>query len=157
VNKSEHIKIICKNRKAYFNYEIESSFEVGIALLGSEVKSLRGGKAQLLDAYAKIKDDELILVDAHIAQYEQANRENHDPQRERKLLAHKREIRKLVGKVAERGYSLIPLKLYFKNGKVKVELGLAKGKKAYDKRESIKKKDQRREMERLIKYRHRSS
>ena len=151
------IKIICKNKKAYFNYDVESTFEAGIALLGSEVKSLRGGKAHLLDAYGKIRNDELFLIDAHIAQYEQANRENHDPLRPRKLLMHKREIKKLVGKVAERGYSLIPLKLYFKNGKVKVELGLAKGKKAFDKRESIKKKDQRREMERLTKYRHRSS
>ena len=157
MSKGNNIKIICKNKKAYFNYDVESTFEAGIALLGSEVKSLRGGKAHLLDAYGKIRNDELFLIDAHIAQYEQANRENHDPLRPRKLLMHKREIKKLVGKVAERGYSLIPLKLYFKNGKVKVELGLAKGKKAFDKRESIKKKDQRREMERLTKYRHRSS
>lgn len=151
----ENVKIICKNRKAGYNFHIEDSFEAGIALTGSEVKSLRQGKANLADSYAKILKGELFLVDAHIAPYNQANRQNHDPLRERKLLLHKREIRKLIGKVAERGFSLIPLKLYFKNGKVKVELALAKGKKAYDKREAIRKKDERRELERLIKFRQR--
>ncbi len=146
------IKIICKNRKAFFDFEIEDTYEAGISLLGSEVKSLRNGKANLGDSYAKYKNGELYLVDAHISPYSQSNRENHDPLRERKLLMHKRELRKLFGKVAERGYSLIPLKLYFKSGKVKVDLALARGKKNYDKRESIKKKDQRREMERLQKY-----
>jgi SsrA-binding protein len=151
----DRIKVICKNRKARFNYFIEDTYEAGIALLGSEVKSLRQGKANLSDAYAKIEDGQLYLVDAHISPYDQANRQNHDPLRQRKLLMHRREIKKLVGKVAERGFSLIPLQLYFKNGKVKVRLALAKGKKAYDKRESIRKKDQRRELERLIKYRQR--
>jgi len=150
-----HIKIICKNRKARFNFEIEDTLEAGIALVGSEVKSLRQGKANLSDSYAKIRGDELFLVDAHISAYDQAGSQNHEPLRERKLLLHRREIRKLVGKVAERGFSLIPLKLYFKNAKVKVELALAKGKRAFDKREAIKKKDQRRELERLIKYRQR--
>ncbi|MEW6114918.1 MAG: SsrA-binding protein SmpB [Thermodesulfobacteriota bacterium] len=150
-----NIKVICKNRKARFNFEIEDTLEAGIALVGSEVKSLRQGKANLSDSYAKIRGDELFLVDAHISAYDQAGSQNHDPLRERKLLLHKREIRKLVGKVAERGFSLIPLKLYFKNAKVKVELALAKGKRAFDKREAIKKKDQRRELERLIKYRQR--
>jgi len=149
----DHVKIICKNRKAHFNFEIEETFEAGIALLGSEVKSLRNGKANLSDAYAKFIAGEVFLVDAHISPYEQANRANHDPLRDRKLLLHKREIRKLFGKVSERGFSLIPLKLYFKNGKVKAEMALARGKKIYDKREAIKKKDQRREMERMAKYR----
>ncbi len=152
---AENIKIICKNRKAHFNFEIEETFEAGIVLLGSEVKSLRKGKANLSDAYGKFIKGELFLVDAHISPYEQANRENHDPLRNRKLLVHKRELRKLHGKVAERGFSLIPLKLYFKNGKIKVDMALARGKKAYDKRESIKKKEQRRELERLVKYRNR--
>jgi SsrA-binding protein len=155
MTEKEHVKIICKNRKARFNFEIEDTFEAGIVLQRSEVKSLQAGKANLGDSYAKIVKGELFLVDAHISPYEQANRQNHDPLRDRKLLMHKREIRKLFGKVAERGFSLIPLKLYFKDGKVKVELALAKGKKAYDKREALKKKDQRRELERLMKFRHR--
>jgi len=149
------IKIICKNRKARFNFEVEDTFEVGISLMGSEVKSLRSGKANLSDSYAKFRDGELFLVDAHISPYDQASRENHEPLRPRKLLLHKRELKKLVGKVTERGFSLIPLKLYFKRGKVKVELALARGKKAYDKREAIKKKDERRELERMVKYRQR--
>jgi SsrA-binding protein len=157
MNQENNIKIICKNRKARFNFEIEDTMEAGISLQGSEVKSLRNGKANLSDAYAKVRGGEVFLVDAHISPYEQANRENHNPLRDRKLLLHKRQIRKLTGKVTERGYSLIPLKLYFKNGKVKVDLALAKGKKSFDKREAIKKKDQRREMERLDKYRRRSS
>jgi SsrA-binding protein len=157
MTQSNNVKIICKNRKARFNFEIEDTMEAGISLLGSEVKSLRNGKATLTDAYAKVRGGELILVDAHISPYDQANRENHDPLRERKLLMHKRQIRKLTGKVTERGYSLIPLKLYFKNGKVKVDLALARGKKSFDKREAIKKKDQRREMERLDKYRRRDA
>jgi SsrA-binding protein len=157
MNTEDNIKIICKNRKARFNFEIENTFEAGIALLGSEVKSLRAGRANLSDAYAKFRAGELFLVDAHISPYDQANRENHEPLRDRKLLIHKREMKKLLGKVTERGFSLIPLKLYFKNGKVKAELALAKGKRSYDKRESIKKKEQRREMERLAKYRHRSA
>ena len=155
MNKTEHVKIICKNRKAFFNFEIEDTFEVGICLMGSEVKSLRDGKANLSDSYGKIRNGEIFLVDCHISPYSQANRENHEPLRERKLLLHKREIKKLTGKVAERGYSLIPLRMYFKNGKVKVEMGLARGKKNYDKRESIKKKDQRRELERMMKFKQR--
>lgn len=151
----ENVKIICKNRKAGYNFHIEESFEAGIALIGSEVKSLRQGRANLSDSYAKILKGELFLVDAHIAPYDPAHRQNHDPLRERKLLLHKSEIKKLIGKVAEKGFSLIPLKLYFKNGKVKVELALAKGKRAYDKREAIRKKDERRELERLIKFRQR--
>lgn len=149
---SENIKIICKNKKARFNYSIEDTMEAGISLLGSEVKSLRSGKGDLTDAHAKISNGEAFLVSAHIPIYDKASYNNHEPTRVRKLLLHKREIKKLTGKLVERGFSLIPLKLYFKRGKVKVELALAKGKKAYDKRESIKKKDQRREMERIAKY-----
>lgn len=155
MNKTEHVKIICKNRKAFFNFEIEDTFEVGICLMGSEVKSLRDGKANLSDSYGKIRNGEIFLVDCHISPYSQANRENHEPLRDRKLLLHKREIKKLTGKVAERGYSLVPLRMYFKNGKVKLEMGLARGKKNYDKRESIKKKDQRRELERMMKFKQR--
>ncbi|AFM26680.1 SsrA-binding protein SmpB [Desulfomonile tiedjei] len=157
MTQNDGIKLICKNRKAFFNFEIEDTFEAGISLLGSEVKSLRSGKANLSDSYGKIVDGELFLVDAHISPYAQANRENHEPLRDRKLLIHKRELKRLTGKVAERGFSLIPLKMYFKRGRVKVEMALARGKKTYDKRETIKKKDQRRELERLVKYRQRSS
>ncbi len=157
MTESDHIKIVCKNRKARFNFEVEDTLEAGLVLMGSEVKSLRAGKANLSDSYAKFRKGEVFLIDAHISSYEQSNRQNHDPLRERKLLLHKNEIKKLVGKVTERGYSLVPLKLYFKRGKAKVQLGLAKGKKTYDKREAIKKKDQRRELERLVKYRRRES
>lgn len=157
MTQTEGIKIICKNRKAFFNFEIEDTFEVGISLLGSEVKSLRNGKANLSDSYGKFRSGELFLVDAHISPYEQANRANHEPLRERKLLMHKRELKKLLGKVTERGYSLVPLKMYFKRGKVKIEMALARGKKTFDKREAIKKKDQRRELERMVKFRQRSS
>ncbi|MGD9818519.1 MAG: SsrA-binding protein SmpB [Desulfomonilaceae bacterium] len=155
MNRDEHVKIICKNRKAFFNFEIEDTFEAGISLMGSEVKSLRSGKANLSDSYGKIRNGEIFLVDCHISPYAQSNRENHEPLRDRKLLLHKGEIKKLTGKVAERGYSLIPLRMYFKNGRVKVEVGLARGKKNYDKRESIKKKDQRRELERMMKFKQR--
>ncbi|MBI5570131.1 MAG: SsrA-binding protein SmpB [Desulfomonile tiedjei] len=157
MSKHENVKIICKNKKAFFNFEIEETFEAGIVLLGSEVKSLREGRANLSDSYAKFRRGEVFLVDAHISAYAAANRDNHDPLRERKLLLHRQQIKKLTGKVTERGFSLIPLKLYFKDGKVKVELALARGKKTYDKREAIKKKDLRRELERLTKYRQRSA
>lgn len=157
MKQTDGIKIICKNRKAFFNFEIEDTFEVGICLLGSEVKSLRNGKANLSDSYGKFRGGELFLVDAHISPYAQANIQNHDPLRDRKLLLHKRELKKLTGKITERGYSLVPLKMYFKRGKVKLEMALARGKKTYDKREAIKKKDQRRELERMVKYRQRSS
>ena len=153
----EDVKIICKNKKAHYNFEIEETLEAGVVLVGTEVKSLRNGKANLSDSYGKFKNGELFLVDMHISPYDHSARENHDPLRERKLLLHKRQIRKYLGKVAERGYSLVPLKLYFKHGKVKVELALARGKKTYDKREAIKKKDLRRELERLNRYRTRSS
>jgi len=141
-------KLICQNKKAFFNYFVEETYQTGISLLGSEVKSLREGKVNLGDSYGDIKRGEVFLVDVHINPYPQANRLNHDPLRRRKLLLHKKEIKRLVGKVEQRGYTLIPLKLYFVNGKVKVDLGLAKGKKLFDKRETLKRKDMEREMER---------
>ena len=141
-------KLICQNKKAFFNYSIEETYQAGISLLGSEVKSLREGRINLGDSYADIKRGEIFLVDAHINPYPQANRMNHEPLRTRKLLLHKREIRRLIGKIEQRGYTLIPLKFYFANGKVKVDLGLAKGKKLFDKRETVKKKTREREMER---------
>ncbi len=145
---AEKQKLICQNKKAFHNYFVEETYQAGISLWGSEVKSLREGKVNLGDSYGDIKRGEVFLVDAHISPYLQANRMNHDPLRTRKLLLHKREIRRLIGKVDQRGYTLIPLKLYFVNGKVKVDLGLAKGKKLYDKRETLKEREMKREMER---------
>jgi len=141
-------KLICQNKKAWHNYFIEDKYQAGVSLLGSEVKSLREGKVNLGDSYGDIKRGEVFLVDAHISPYPQANRLNHDPLRTRKLLLHKKEIQRLIGKVQERGFTLIPLRLYFSNGRVKVELGLAKGKKLFDKRETLKRKTMEREMER---------
>jgi SsrA-binding protein len=141
-------KLICQNKKAWYHYFIEDKYEAGIALLGTEVKSLREGKANLGDSYGKIKNGEIFIVDVHISPYTHGNRFNPDPMRTRKLLLHKREIRRLIGKVQEKGFTLIPLRLYFSNGKAKVELGLAKGKKLYDKRETLKRKAMERDMER---------
>jgi SsrA-binding protein len=141
-------KLICQNKKAFHNYFIEETYQAGISLLGSEVKSLREGKVNLGDSYGDIKRSEIFLVDAHISPYPQANRLNHDPLRMRKLLLHKKEIKRLIGKVEQRGFTLIPVKLYFVDGKVKVDLALAKGKKLFDKRETLKKKTMEREMER---------
>ena len=140
--------MICQNRKAFHNYFVEETVQAGVSLLGSEVKSLREGKVNLGDSYGDINKGEVFLVDAHISPYPQANRLNHPPLRTRKLLLHKREIKRLIGKVEQRGYTLIPLKLYFVDGRVKVDLALAKGKKLFDKRETLKKKTMEREMER---------
>ena len=145
-------KNITVNRKARHEYAILQTFEAGIALVGTEVKSLRQGKANLVDGYAKIENGEVWLVSVHISEYTQGNINNHDPVRQRKLLLKSSEIRKLIGKTKEKGLTLIPLRLYFKNGKVKVELALAKGKKVYDKRRDIAKRDFQREQERRIKY-----
>ncbi len=145
------IRIVCQNKKAYFDYEILESMEAGIVLLGTEVKSLREGRANLKDSYAKIRKGELYLQGFHISPYTHASYNNHEPERVRKLLLHAREISRLAGKTQEKGLALIPLKVYFKGGKVKVELGLARGKKLYDKRESLKKKQEAREMSRLKK------
>ena len=141
-----------KNRKARFNYEILDTYEAGIVLKGTEVKSLRQGKASIKDAFAYFKNGELYLKNMHIAPYDQASVFNHDPWRERKLLMHKDELRKLYGKIREKGFALIPLEVYFNNRNIaKVRLALARGKKKYDKRESIKKKDMQREMQRVRK------
>jgi len=146
-------KVVTVNRKARHEYHILESYEAGIALKGTEVKSLRAGKANLQDSFARIENSELILYNMHIAQYEQGNRFNHEPKRPRKLLMHKREIMRLLGKTQEKGLTLVPLKVYFNNGRAKVELALAKGKKVYDKREAIKARDARREMDRAMKIR----
>jgi SsrA-binding protein len=145
---SPAVKPIATNRRARHDYHIEETYEAGISLMGSEVKTLRGGKASLQDAYALVRDGEVFLVGAHIPPYPQASMQNHEPTRIRKLLLHKGEIRKLIGKTAEKGLTLIPLRLYFKGNKVKVELGLAKGKRHYDKRQTIAKRDAEREMKR---------
>ena len=139
---------IARNKKARFDYEIIETFEAGIVLAGSEVKSLRQKKASIQESYARIKDGEVYITGMNIAVYEMANRFNHEPVHDRKLLLHRHEIKQLIGKVQEKGLTLVPLKLYFKNGKVKVELGLAKGKARYDKRDSIKKRDVDRELQR---------
>ncbi len=148
----EQEKNITVNRKARHEYAIIQTYEAGIVLVGTEVKSLRQGKANLVDSYGKIKNGEVWLIGAHINEYTQGNINNHDPIRDRKLLLNKSEIRKLIGGINEKGLTLIPLRLYFKNGKVKIELALAKGKKVYDKRRDIAKKDFEREQERRIKY-----
>ncbi len=148
----ENIRIISQNKKAFHDFEISDKYEAGIVLLGTEVKSLREGRANLKDSYAKVKKNEVFLYDLHISPYSHASYENHDPERVRKLLLHRLEIKKLLGKTQERGFSLVPLKMYFKDGKVKVEIALAKGKKEYDKRESIKRKEENRELDRLRKH-----
>ena len=146
-------KTICVNRQARHNYFIDETYEAGLVLVGSEVKSLRDGKANLVDSYAQIRRGEAYLINSHISPYAGANRFNHEPTRTRKLLLHSREIERLTGKTKERGLTLIPLRLYFKNGRAKVELGLARGKKLYDKRETLKRKMAQREVERSIKVR----
>jgi SsrA-binding protein len=147
------MKIITQNKKAFHDYSIEETLEAGILLQGTEVKSLREGKANLRDSYVIVKDGEVFLLNCHISPYSHGNIMNHDPLRTRKLLLHRREITKLQGKAAQKGYSLIPLKLYFKNSHVKVEVGLARGKKQYEKRETIKKREADREIERAMKSR----
>jgi len=147
------IRPICTNRKARHEYEIGEVIEAGLVLLGSEVKSLRDGGAHLNDAYVQFRNSEAFLVSAHIAPYRHANRQNHEPLRERKLLLHAREARRLQSKVAERGLTLIPLRLYFVGARAKVELGLARGKKLHDKRADIRKREADRDMERAIRRR----
>jgi len=144
----EAIKVITENRKARHDYFIEETYEAGIVLKGTEVKSLRAGKVNLKDSYAQVEKGEMFLFNMHISPYEQGNRFNVDPLRTRKLLLHKREISCLYGKVKQQGLTLVPLKLYFKKGRVKVELALAKGKKTYDKREAMAERDAKREIER---------
>ena len=147
--------MITVNRKAYHDYHIQESFEAGIVLKGSEIKSIRAGKVNLSDAYAKPENGELWLYNSHIASYDAASYNTHEPIRPRKLLLHRKEIDILAGKVMQKSLTLVPLKLYIKHGVAKVELGVAKGKKVYDKREAIARRDAEREIERALKYRRR--
>ncbi len=147
------MNIVCQNRKAYHDYHIEETIEAGIALLGTEVKSLREGKGNLKDSYVIVKDNEVFLLNCHISPYSHGNITNHEPLRTRKLLLHRKEIERLRGKVAQKGYALIPLKIYFKGPLVKVEVGLAKGKRLYEKRETIKEREAKRMIERAMKSR----
>ncbi len=146
-------KVLCLNKKAWHDYTIEETYEAGIALQGTEVKSLRMGKGNLKDSYVLIENEEAFLHNTHISPYPFGHQFNHEPERVRKLLLHKREIRRLSGKTNERGYTLIPLKIYLKNGKIKTSIGLAKGKTLYDKREDLKKRSADREMEKALKDR----
>ena len=146
------IKIVSQNKKASHEYFIDEAFEAGMVLLGPEVKSLRDGRANLVDGYAKIRNGEVFLHNMHITPYPYAHYLNLDPKRTRKLLLNKREIKKLIGKTKEKGYALIPTKVYFKGSVAKIEIGLAKGKKKYDKRQALKEKDLKREMDKVKKY-----
>jgi SsrA-binding protein len=147
------VKVITENRKARHEYQLLERYEAGLVLTGTEVKSLREGGASLQQAYADVRDGEAWLIGAHIAEYGQGNVHNHDPDRDRKLLLHRREIASLIGKVRERGLTLVPTRLYFKDGKVKVEVALARGKERRDKRRDIAKRDAERQMERVLKER----
>jgi len=146
-----HIKIIAQNKKARFDYFIDDEYEAGISLTGSEVKSLRMGKASLKDAYAKITNGQVFVYQMNISQYPFAYYGNHQPKRPRKLLLHKQEIKRLLGKTQEKGYTLIPINIYFKGSKVKISIGLAKGKQKHDKREAIRQRDEKRDMDRAKK------
>ena len=147
----ETMKLVANNKKAYHDYFIEEKYECGIALHGTEVKSLRMGKCSIKEAFVRIENGEVYVYGMHVSPYEKGNIFNKDPLRVKKLLLHKQEINKLIGKIKEKGYTLVPLQVYFRNGKAKVEMGLARGKKLYDKRDDIAKKDQRREHEREFK------
>lgn len=144
------IKIVAENRKVRHDYHIHETYEAGIALTGTEVKSLRAGRANLKDSYAHVENGEMMISQMHISPYEQGNIFNHEPMRKRKLLMHKKEILKLFGKTREKGYSLVPLKLYFTRGKAKLQIALASGKKNYDKRQDIAARDAKRDMERAM-------
>ena len=146
----EERKVVIENRKARHEYHIEDTFEAGIVLTGTEVKSLRTGRGNLQDSFARIENGEVFLYNMHISPYEQGYRFNHDPKRPRKLLLHKMEINRLIGKVKERGFTLVPLRVYFKKNWAKVELALAKGKKLYDRRQDIAAKDAQRDLERAL-------
>ena len=147
----EAMKLVANNKKAYHDYFIEEKYECGIVLHGTEVKSLRLGKCSIKESFIRIENGEVFAYGMHISPYEKGNIFNKDPMRVKKLLMHKQEIRKLIGKLTEQGYTLVPLQVYFKDGRAKVEIGLAKGKKLYDKREALAKKDMRREHEREFK------
>ena len=153
VKGGEHVKVVAVNRRATHDYFIDDRLEAGIALTGTEIKSIREGRVNLREGYARVVDGEAWLVNVHIAPYEHGNRYNHEPLRDRKLLLHRDEINTLIGKVRQRGYTLIPLQLYLKHGKAKVELGLARGKRQYDKREAIAKREAQRDIERSLRGR----
>ena len=146
-------KVVASNRPARARYEIEDVIEAGMMLLGTEIKSIRGGGANLRDSYADVRNAEIFLENCHIAPYAFGNRSNHDPLRSRKLLLRRREINKLIGKVAEKGYTLVPLEIYIQRGKAKVSLGVGKGKKTFDRREEIRRRDINREMQRELRDR----
>ncbi|WP_078543980.1 SsrA-binding protein SmpB [Litchfieldia alkalitelluris] len=146
-------KVIAQNKKANHDYFIEETYETGMVLQGTEIKSLRNGRANLKDSFARVQKGEVYLHNLHISPYEQGNRYNHDPLRARKLLLHKKEINKLIGLTKEEGYALVPLKIYLKNGYAKLLLGLGRGKKKFDKREDLKKKEAKREIERAFRDR----
>ena len=150
--KSEEVKLISKNKKAWHSYTISTEYEAGMVLVGSEVKSLRSGNVNLKDSYAQVKNGEVFVHQMHIGQYPYAHHGNHDPLRPRKLLLHKYEIRKIVGKINEKGHALIPLSIYFKGGRIKMKVGLGKGKKLFDKRETIKNREAQRELDRINKH-----
>ena len=141
------VKVVASNRRARFDYHIEEVFEAGVQLVGSEVKTLRGGKASLQDAYALVRGTEVFLIGVHIPPYPQASIQNHEPTRTRKLLLHREEIRRIIGKTAEKGLTLVPMRMYFKGNKVKVEIGVARGKRTYDKRQTLAKREAEREMQ----------
>ena len=149
------IKSVAQNRKAWHDYFVEEKYECGLALFGTEVKSIRQGRVNLKESWAQIRGGEIWVEGMHISPYDHGNIFNHDPLRSRRLLLHRAEINKLIGKVKEKGYALVPLKLYFKHGLVKMELALAVGKKLYDKRQDMAKRDAKREMERALKDRNR--
>jgi len=151
----EDIRIICRNRRATHEYEVFESLECGVVLTGTEVKSLRDGLANLEDAYAKIEDGEVWLIGSDIPEYAMGNRMNHKPKRPRKLLMHRREIAKFAGKASQRGFTLVPLRMYFKEGRAKVEIAICKGKQLHDKRQDHKKADAQREIRRAMSDRHR--
>lgn len=154
---AESIRVVATNRRATHDYHIENRYEAGLVLMGSEIKSIRAGRANLRDGYVSPRDGELWLVNVHIAPYQPAARQGHDPRRPRKLLLHRREINRLIGRVQERGYTIIPLRLYLKHGRAKVEIGLARGKRQYDKRATISKRESQRHIERTLKERRRES
>lgn len=149
----EEMKLVANNKKAYHDYFIEEKYEAGLVLHGTEVKSLRMGKCSIKEAFIRIENGEVYAYGMHISPYEKGNIFNKDPLRPKKLLLHKQQIRKLIGSSAEKGYTLVPLQVYFKDGRAKIEIGLARGKKLYDKRQDIAKKDQRREAEKELKIR----
>jgi SsrA-binding protein len=147
------VKVLATNRKAYHDYHIEETYEAGVALTGTEIKSVRAGSVNLRDSYAQVRSGEMWLMNMHVAPYEPASRQNVDPYRDRRLLLHHKEIMRLAGRVQEKGFTLVPLRMYLKKNRAKVEIGLARGKRMYDKREAIAKRETDREIRRAVKER----